>query len=343
MNEQISVGVIGMGKMGILHSGILNSMENVQLVAVADNQTFITKAITTLVPSVAAYADYHEMIANENLDVIYIATPTGLHTKIASECIINDIPFFVEKPLGTSVKECKLLVEELKSRPVINMVGYCKRFSSTFKKAKEVIDSRRLGNLIYFNSSAYVSQLFSRGSGWRSNKKESGGGVLNTVSVHAIDLLLWYFQEVEFIQGNIKQHYSESVDDFAHSYIKFKGGLEGYFDTSWSIRNYRLPEIKIELHCENGMLVVTDDYLKIFSDENEKWTTFYKQDLDMGVFFDLGGPEYSFEDEHMIASVRCNKKTEIDVFEGVRVQQFVEGLYLSANNKCSIEGAELWN
>lgn len=342
MTGKKSIGVIGMGKMGILHSGILNSMENVELKAVADNQSFVTKAITTLIPSITAYTDYHEMIANESLDAIYITTPTGIHTKIASECIANNIPFFVEKPLGTTVEECKILVNELKQKPVINMVGYCKRFSSTFMKAKEVIESRQLGDLIYFNSSTYVSQLFTRATGWRYNKKDSGGGVLNTVSVHAIDLLLWYFNDIEFIQGNIKKHYSENVEDFAHGYIKFKGDLEGVFNTSWSVRNYRLPEIKIELHGEQGMLIVTDDYVKVFLDETEKWSTLYKQDLDKGIFFDLGGPEYSQEDLHMINSLQTKKQTDVDASNGLRVQQFVEGIYRSAERKSSIEGAELW-
>jgi predicted dehydrogenase len=342
MNEKISAGVIGMGKMGILHSGILNSMGTVQLKAVADNQSFVTNAITALVPGISAYSDYRDMIAKENLDVIFIATPTGLHTKIASECISNNIPFFVEKPLGTTVTECKQLVDELKTKPVTNMVGYCKRFSSTFKKGKEIVDSKQLGKLIYFNSSTYISQLFTQASGWRYNKKQSGGGVLNTVSVHAVDLLLWYFRDLDYIQGHTKKHYSEGVEDFAHGYIKFKDGLEGVFDTSWSVRNYRLPEIKIEVHGENGMLIVTDDYVKVFSDTTEKWNTLYKQDLDKGVFFDLGGPEYSLEDDHLITALQNKTKTDVDATDGLRVQQFVEGLYRSAEKKSPVEGAELW-
>ena len=341
MNPEIHAGVIGMGKMGILHSGILNSMEDVRVTAIADNQTFLLKTINALLPKITTYTDYNGMIEQENLDVIFITTPTSLHTRIAQECIKNNIPFFVEKPLGTSVADCQSLLQSMNKNPTINMVGYCKRFQHTFHKAKEIIDKNVLGELVYFNATTYVSQIFSKGVRWRYDKKTSGGGVLNTFSVHAIDLLLWYFGEILSLQGNIKNYYSQEVEDFAHCYLKFKQGPEGFFDTTWSVRNYRMPEIKIELHAENGMLIVTDDYLKTYSDKDEKWTVLYKQDLDKGVFFDLGGPEYSLEDEHMIQAIKQRKGTNVDIIEGFKVQKAVEGIYKSAKNNCTIMGEEL--
>jgi predicted dehydrogenase len=339
--EEINIGVIGMGKMGIMHTGILSSLDGTAVKAVADKQDLILNFIRSTLPSVKTYKDYNEMIKKENLDLIYIATSTSLHIKMAKDCVDHGMPFFVEKPLGISVDDCMPLLDAVTQQPVINMVGYCKHFVDTFRKAKEIIDSDTLGDLIYFNSSMYVSQLFSKGKGWRYKKESSGGGVLNTLGAHLIDLLLWFFGDVSLVGGNIKSYYSRDVEDFVHSYLLFKSGLEGYLDTSWSMRNYRLPEIKIEVQGENGMLVATDDYVKIYLDGESCWTTHYKQDLYRGVDFDLGGPEYTLEDKHLIESIRNKRKTGIDIFDGFKVQKVIEAIYKSASDKRAVEGGGL--
>lgn len=337
MSNKIKAGVIGMGKMGILHTGILNSLQGVEVKALVDNQDIILNFIQGAIPSIKTYKDYRDMLKKEDLDLVYITTPTSLHVKPATECVERQIPFFVEKPLGTSVAECMALVNAVRENPVINMIGYSKRFVDTFHKAKEIIDSGDLGKLIYFNSSMYVSQLFTKGKGWRYKKESSGGGVLNTLAAHLIDLLQWYFGDVLSIQGNVKSFYSRDVEDFVHSYLLFESGLGGYLDTSWSVRNYRLPEIKVQVEGDKGMLIVTDDYLKVYLDHAGSWKTYYKQDLFKGVEFDLGGPEYTLEDKHMIESLRAKRETEMDIFDGLKVQKIVEGIYRSASDKHAIE------
>lgn len=336
--QKISVGIVGLGKMGILHMGILNTLDGVEVRAVADNQELILTVFKKLVPSpVRIYQDYKEMISKENLDLVYITTSTALHTKIAKECVDNKINFFVEKPLGLSVADCNPLLDAVTRTPVINMVGYCKRFSDTFRKAKEVIDNGLLGKLVYLNASMYVSQVFLKGRGWRYKKESSGGGVLTTLASHLVDLLLWLFGDISLVNGNTKSFYSKDVEDFVHSYLMFKSGLEGYLDASWSVRNYRLPEVRIEVHGEKGMLVVNDDYVKTYLDKESSWTTYFKQDLYRGVDFDLGGPEYTLEDEYLLECIRNRRKAESDVFDGFKVQKVVEAIYRSASEKHAIE------
>lgn len=337
LGEALEAGVIGMGKMGILHTGILNSINDVEVKALVDNQDSILNFIKSALPSIRTYRSYEDLFRQEDLDLIYITTPTSLHTKLALECVDHQIPFFVEKPLGISVDDCRPLVDAVSDAPVINMVGYSKRFVDTFAKAKEMIDSGDLGTLLYLNSSMYVSQLFTIGKGWRYKKEASGGGVLNTLAAHLIDLLLWYFKDVSHIQGNVKRHYSRDVEDFAHCYLQFENGLSGYMDTSWSVRNYRLPEIKIQVEGDRGMLVVTDDYVKVYLEDESFWRTLYKQDLFKGVDFDIGGPEYTLEDKHMIESIRNNTETNMDVFDGFKVQKIIEAIYRSAANKQVVE------
>ena len=61
----------------------------------------------------------------------------------------------------------------------------------------------------------------------------------------------------------------------------------------------------------------------------------------MGVDFDLGGPEYTIEDKHLIESIRNKRKNGIDVFDGFKVQKVIEAIYKSASDKYTVEGGGL--
>jgi predicted dehydrogenase len=337
MEKEISVGVIGLGKMGILHTGILSSLEGVKVVAIAEKEKVIRKIFGNVLPSVKIYDSYTRMLDEEHLDLVVITTPTSLHVEMARECVSRGINFFVEKPLGVSREECETLIGKVKGEPVINMVGYCKHFVDTFIKAKEIIDSGVLGDPIYLTSYMYVSQRFSTGRGWRYKKEASGGGVLNILATHLVDILLWLFGDITAVNSNINYHYSREVEDFVHSYLIFKTGLEGYMDASWSIRNYRLPEIKIEVQCEKGMLVATEDYVKYLSDKDGKFHMLYKQDLYKGVEIDIGGLEYTREDRYMVECVKNNEPAELDIFYAYKVQCVIDAIYESVNKKELVE------
>ncbi|MFX1517991.1 MAG: Gfo/Idh/MocA family protein [Promethearchaeota archaeon] len=330
MTKTISVGLVGTGKMGILHGGILNSMDVVELKAVAEKEKRTHSYIKTVLPNIRIYSDYQVMLEKEALDLVYITTPTHSHVEIAEACVDKGINFFVEKPLGTSANECLNLLRKTKQNPVINMVGYCYHFVDTFKKAKEIIYRNVLGNLVHLSSYMYVSQILSKKNKGGTIEHIPGSGVLNIFATHLIDILQWLFGDVYRVDGNTKSYYSTHTDDFAHAYLMFKSGLEGYMDASWSIRNYRLPEIKIEVEGEKGKLVITSDYVKLFLTETLRWKAFYKQDLYEGVDIDVGGPEYTREDKHMVQSVLEKRNTMIDILYAIKVQKITDAIYESA-------------
>ncbi|MFC2027742.1 Gfo/Idh/MocA family protein, partial [Chloroflexota bacterium] len=159
MAETIRVGVVGTGKMGILHGGILHSLDQVKPCAIVEREKQLHTFIRAVLPNVTVYADSEEMFIKETLDLVYIVTPTPSHVEIAEACVDTGINFFVEKPLGITAGQCLPLVEKIKKHPVINMVGYCNHFVDTFMKAKEIIDSNVLGNLIHLRSHIYLSQV----------------------------------------------------------------------------------------------------------------------------------------------------------------------------------------
>ena len=340
MDRNIDVGIVGLGKMGIAHMAILNALDGVTVKAVADKQKLVVKGVNSVIPAVNTYNEYRELLDRETLDAVYITAPTSLHVEVAEECLKRGISVFIEKPLGVSAGGTRHLVDLARDSEVITMVGYCKHFIDTFRKAKSVLESGLLGKAIYFNSYMYVSQLFSGGVGWRYKKESSGGGVLNILGTHLVDVLLWFFGDVATVTSAVKSHYSDEVEDFAHSYLTFESGLAGSFDASWSVRNYRLPEIKIDVQCENGMLTTTEDYVRYFIDSEDRFYLVREQDLYTGVDVYVGGAEYTREDAHFMQCIRDRRPPEIDLAHGYKVQCVTDGMYESAERNRTVEITE---
>jgi predicted dehydrogenase len=337
----LRVGVIGFGKMGLLHASLANGLGISKLTAAADPTAGVLESLKRLQPALSVYDDGESMLAKEQLDAVFIASPTHLHAGMALACVSAGVPFLVEKPLSARAADAMPLVEALAKRPLVNAVGYMARHLDTFRKAKAIVESGALGRLVHLQSTMYVSQLFRAGHGWRYDPEYSGGGVLITQNSHLVDLLLWLFGPIVRVQGHVKRLYSAKVDDFAHAVFEFRSGLSGYMDASWSIRHHRTVDLWIAVHGENGTLEVGDDDVKLFLEEEaagyaQGWTVYRKPDLFEGVTLDVGGPEYTRQDEQFLNAVAGKGAVDCDVHGALRVQHVIEAIYRASATGCSI-------
>jgi predicted dehydrogenase len=339
--EPLRVGVIGFGKMGLLHASLAHGLPISRLAAAADPTAGALETLNRLQPELAVYDDYTSMLDKEHLDAVFIASPTHLHAEMALACVSAGIPFLVEKPLSARAADCESLVDALARKPIVNAVGFMARHLDTFRKAKSIVDGGALGRLVHLQATMYVTQLFREGQGWRYDPRHSGGGVLITQNSHLIDLLLWLFGPMVRVQGHVKRFYSPNVEDFAHAVFEFKSGLSGYMDASWSVRHHRTVELSVTVHAENGTLEVNDDGVKLFLDDatagySAGWTVFRKPDLFEGVALDVGGPEYTRQDEQFLAAVAAKRGVDSDVHSALRVQRVVEAIYAASASGRSV-------
>lgn len=335
MKERLNCAIIGFGKLGLLHAGLVNGLQHSRLQAVADNSSTMLRFLRSKLQDVKTYKNYEEMIKEEALDAVFIATPTHLHVPIALQCVEKGLPVFIEKPLATQASDARRLVDALEQAPVVNMVGYMGRHIDTFVKAKNILDSGVLGKQQLFHSSMYIGQLFKKGKGWRFDKKASGGGVLMTQNSHLLDKLQWMFGEIDWVSGHVKSLYSEAVEDAAHAYISFRNGLTGYMDASWSTRHYRMVTISIHVQGEYGTLDVDDDQTRLYLDNAlnsyaQGWSIWKKPDLYRPVSFDIGQPQYTRQAEEFLAAVQSKGQVSSDVYSAYLTQCTVEAIYRSA-------------
>lgn len=336
MSENLRCGVIGFGKMGMLHASLANAIEGSQLAAICEPNRTVRNWFGALGSNLPTYQDYAEMLDRVPLDAVFICTPPSSHIEIATACVRKGCHVFIEKPISSTAEAAKPLVELLNRERKIGMVGYMMRYADTFSKAREIVKQGVVGRVIACRGATKVSQNYKSGKGWRYSRKESGGGVLIAQGIHAVDLMCWMIGTPHSVNMRSNSHYSGTVEDFAQALFSWKGDTIGSLESSWSVDGHRMMMTSLELTCENGTLAVDDDTVRLFLRKpsggyKEGWTSMSKPELSQGVAADIGGALYTRQDEAFLRAVRGQGEIESDVRSAWSVQHVIDGLYKSAH------------
>jgi len=332
--EKLNVGVVGLGKMGLLHAGILNQLEPSTLVAAAEKDKLTRNLLQAYVPQTTVYSDYEEMFKREELDIAVVTTPVFLHKPVIESALDANCHLLVEKPLALNGDECRALLRgDVKNQ---TQVGYNRRFLETFKMAKRILDASLLGEFNFFQAQMFETQVLRREQGWRFDRSKSGGGVIVDLGAHVIDMLHYLAGHLVAVQGVARSVYSENVEDYASINLRFADGLTGSLELSWSVRHYRLPEMKIGMQFDKGTVTVTEKYIEIYSEVDNAplqrgWRTLHLQNLTTGVPIDLGGPEYTVEDAELLACIRTGEEPLCNFHEAAKTNFVLDAIYDSIN------------
>jgi predicted dehydrogenase len=307
-DRKIRLGVVGLGKMGLLHASLLNVFPEVELVAFCD-KSFLMNRIFKKVFSTTRIQVLNdvEKFSGLDLDAVYVTTPIASHYSIIKDVYAKRIArnVFVEKTLALNCDQSKELCEMARRFGSIAMVGYMKRFSVVFGKAKELLSEGLLGEPRRFKAYAFSSDFLGLSKESKSSAKR--GGALSDLGCHVIDLALWMLGElkvVDVLSINTDEADSETSVSFT---ARNSSGLAGQFDISQSMLGYRMPEFGLSIECDKGKIDVNDDrlFLTLNDGTKEKWR---RHDLNDGVVFSIGDPEYCRENLAFISSLLANRQ-----------------------------------
>ena len=131
--ERLRVGVIGAGRMGERHCRVYASLNSVELVGVCDTSLERGNAAAQAYDA-EFFEDCDRLL--DMVQAVSVATPTGSHFEIVSECIRRGIHVLVEKPLASTVAEARSLAKLARGAPVVVQVGHIERFNPVFLELK---------------------------------------------------------------------------------------------------------------------------------------------------------------------------------------------------------------
>lgn len=320
--ESLRVAVVGLGKMGLLHVSILNVLPNVQVTALCDKSVMIRRFLKKVFDGIHLVDDV-EKLSDLDLDAVYVTTPISSHFPVARTVYLKEIArnLFVEKTLASSYEKAKELCELARRFGGANMVGYTRRFAVTFRKAKDLLAQDAIGEVFSFKAYAYSSDFLGSGKGLRT--PASRGGVLRDLGCYAVDLALWFFGDLQVESAKLACLIHSGSEDSAYFRVEKSSGLEGEFNISWCVTDYRMPEVGLSISGSKGIIEVNDDKLELKLKDGKSFT-WYRHDLNDNVFFWLGGPEFFREDRHFVDSVIECRNAEPSFYTASKVDQIID-------------------
>ena len=143
--------LVGAGSIGRRHLRLLLEREDVCL-CVAEPNELCQKAVREISGTVPMYASMEEAVAKEGCEAVIIATPHGMHAKMAIQASEMGLHVFCEKPMSDSLEECVQMLRAAQKSGKVFSVGFMFRFDPFVQKVKEIIDSGRIGRILHYES-----------------------------------------------------------------------------------------------------------------------------------------------------------------------------------------------
>ncbi len=271
--EKLVVGVIGLG-MGAGHlEGAIKYGAEVGLICDINPDKLKETGEKYNVTENKRTTDWHDIVNNEAINVVIIATPDQQHREQIEECLDAGKHIMCEKPLALTKADIDAIVKAVEAHPECKfMVGQICRFTPAFVKAKSFIDEGRIGE-IYFIESEYAhdySYMYKDGkTTWRSDPIRNGvvGG-----GCHAVDLMRWLVGSDPYDiygYGTHKLLPQVPYDDANIAIMKFPNNIMGkVFVSTGCKRNYTMRTC---VYGTKGTLIFdnrSDTMQGFFTDEN---------------------------------------------------------------------------
>jgi predicted dehydrogenase len=224
--KPLNIAIVGAGRMGWIFAHALHQMPQ---------QARVAHVVSRSLDSAAKMGDYFACpfgktleTALPHVDAVVIAAATPAHADLAIACAQAGKPFFVEKPIADTLENGRRIVRTLEQHPVLNMVGFHRRFDPAYSRAKQHIEGGKLGQLEVFRS---ISRDASMGSSSLEFHLASGGLIVD-LGVHDMDLARWLMGEVQQVQAlggaltdpSLAAH---GLHDTAVAILHFKSGAFG--------------------------------------------------------------------------------------------------------------------
>lgn len=320
LQENLKIALIGCGRISKKHIEAIKK-NNLELVAVCDIDIKKAKKI-----GVPYYKDYQQMFKKEEIDIVSILTPSGMHYQHAIEVMEYKKHLIIEKPMTLRFFEAEDLVKRAKQIGIKLFTVKQNRFNLPIEKVKRSIN--KLGKIFLATTRVRWSrtQEYYDMDFWRGTWKYDGGVIANQ-AIHHLDLLLYLVGDIESVYAkSINASANIETEDTAVATLKFNNGAIGTFEATTATRPKDI-EGSISLLGSKGMIEIggfaANKIVKWELDEKIEVDKFCENPLNVYGF----GHIRFYKD--VIESINKNKKGICEMEEGIKSIKVINAMYES--------------
>lgn len=325
MEDAIGFVVVGLG-MGRNRAKMVKRTEGAELIGVADINVERAHKVSEEL-SCDWHTDFRYFLDREDVHVVWVMTPSGLHADIAVPALEAGKHVIVTKPMEVTLERADKMIEAAERNNRLLVVDFDMRYLKGAWQIRQAISEGLFGKLVllegrlkWFRSQEYYSR-----SGWRGTWRYDGGGSLANQTIHLIDQLVWLGGEVESVEAariGIFTHEIET-EDLGIAIFRFQNGAMGTVlgTTTFPKDAYAV----VEVHGDKGGAIM---------DVHGQVQWFFRDDSVTPPEIE---PPFANSAENMIAAIQNGAPLVCDGREGRKSLELLTAIYQSAKTGKSVK------
>jgi UDP-N-acetylglucosamine 3-dehydrogenase len=254
--NRLRIAVVGLGWFGEIHCEAIIGIPHLELAALCTRTPERLQALGTKFGVKKTTVDYRELLADPDVDAVSIVTMWDQHTEPAVAALEAGKHVFLEKPIASTVEDCRKIIAASKQAKGILQVGHICRFNPRYRAAKQAIAEGRIGRIVSMASRRNIP------AAWTPTILNKIGPIVGD-AIHDTDLMLW------FSEDRIVSAYAQTVDvrglkyqDIGQTMYRFAGGATATLETVWCMPEktpYDIDE-RMNIVGSEGFIQIQDTF-----------------------------------------------------------------------------------
>jgi UDP-N-acetyl-2-amino-2-deoxyglucuronate dehydrogenase len=261
MARTYGFGVVGLG-MGMAHGRRIQGEKRARVAAVCDvNAERGQKAAAEF--DVPWYSDFKSMLRDLDVDIVLVATPTGMHAEFAIAAARAGKHVLCEKPIDVDLPRARRIVAACRRAGVKLQVGFQNRCTQASLQTARDIRDGRIGRLLFGEMILHWwrSGDYFKPGGWRGTWKYDGGGAFMNQAVHYVDLLVWFMGRPVSVVGRTKTLlHTIETEDVGMAIVEFEGGAQASLIATTTAHPIERDSTRLYLQGSEGSIAMAGSY-----------------------------------------------------------------------------------
>lgn len=256
---QLRWGLIGAGD--IVRKRVAPAIKDTagsELYAVARSRAELAEAFAEEFAIPHWYSDWRSLIADKNVDAVYIATPVSLHAEQTIAAANEGKHVLCEKPMALTVAECERMINACRENNVKLGIAYYRRFYPVLARVRQLLLSGEIGKPVtaQMNAFEYLETIADPARRWFLEKSKSGGGPMMDFGCHRIEVLTGLLGDIGSLKSIVSNvlFKDREVEDTATALFEFKSGPTATLTVTHAALE---PQDTLDIFCSKGSIHIS--------------------------------------------------------------------------------------
>lgn len=335
-------GIIGTGSISNIHAQAIAAMDGSSLHAVFNHNPNSAKKFAGIYGA-KTVSDFDEFLADPELEIVTIATPSGAHFDPAIAALKAGKHVICEKPLEITTARIDAMMSVATAQKRVLAAILNRRFNPAMDAIKQASVQQRFGCLT--SASCYFkwfrNQAYYDSAAWRGTWALDGGGALMNQGIHSVDALLYLAGPVKSVQANTAclAHERIEVEDTVVALLEFENGARGVIEGSTCCWSKTGHPARIQLCGTEGSAFLADETIEVWDFKNEQaHDAEVRSNLMRGSQTGLGANDpkaiqslqHQRNFEEVVNAIQAGREPQTSAAESRKAVALIEAIYQSA-------------